>query len=287
MKAVITLIFLGAFALTLIPLGGAQAMYYVEFDGVDGESSASSESSAGSVRSDTDAEARPTRASADGEAVACTADARQCPDGSYVGRVAPSCEFAECPSEETKERDTREQDSEDMPRDKEEGSREQEESDREQASGYIKIDDVKGESRENKGIEPDEIDISVDDSRRATNFAVLLGGGNDGGEEEPSEERRSEVAKNVLVGLRERGIPAEGMSYDSERIETKVSNRIRLFGFIPITTQATVEIDSNAEVSVRYPWWSFLASGKRKSELGTEVSTNLSAVLGEMNTDTE
>ena len=30
--------------------------------------------------------------------IACTMDARQCPDGSYVGRVAPSCEFAPCPT---------------------------------------------------------------------------------------------------------------------------------------------------------------------------------------------
>lgn len=29
--------------------------------------------------------------------VACTADAKQCPDGSYVGRIAPTCEFAACP----------------------------------------------------------------------------------------------------------------------------------------------------------------------------------------------
>ncbi|MEK7639282.1 MAG: hypothetical protein AAB388_03935 [Patescibacteria group bacterium] len=30
--------------------------------------------------------------------VACTMDAKVCPDGSYVGRVAPNCEFAACPS---------------------------------------------------------------------------------------------------------------------------------------------------------------------------------------------
>ena len=30
--------------------------------------------------------------------VACTADAKQCPDGSYVSRVAPSCKFAPCPT---------------------------------------------------------------------------------------------------------------------------------------------------------------------------------------------
>lgn len=29
--------------------------------------------------------------------VACPADAKQCPDGSFVGRTAPDCEFAPCP----------------------------------------------------------------------------------------------------------------------------------------------------------------------------------------------
>lgn len=29
--------------------------------------------------------------------VACTMDAKQCPDGSYVGRSGPKCEFAPCP----------------------------------------------------------------------------------------------------------------------------------------------------------------------------------------------
>ena len=29
--------------------------------------------------------------------VACTMDAKACPDGSYVGRIAPNCEFAACP----------------------------------------------------------------------------------------------------------------------------------------------------------------------------------------------
>ena len=32
------------------------------------------------------------------ELVACTQDAKLCPDGSYVGRTEPDCEFAECPS---------------------------------------------------------------------------------------------------------------------------------------------------------------------------------------------
>jgi len=31
------------------------------------------------------------------EPVACTMDAKLCPDGSYVGRVSPKCDFAPCP----------------------------------------------------------------------------------------------------------------------------------------------------------------------------------------------
>jgi hypothetical protein len=34
---------------------------------------------------------------AEGDQVFCTMDAKICPDGSYVGRVAPRCEFAPCP----------------------------------------------------------------------------------------------------------------------------------------------------------------------------------------------
>jgi len=35
----------------------------------------------------------------DSEPVFCTMDAKQCPDGSYVGRVAPDCSFAPCPGD--------------------------------------------------------------------------------------------------------------------------------------------------------------------------------------------
>ncbi len=31
------------------------------------------------------------------EPVICTQDAKECPDGSYVGRTGPNCEFANCP----------------------------------------------------------------------------------------------------------------------------------------------------------------------------------------------
>jgi len=36
------------------------------------------------------------------EQVACTADAKLCPDGSYVGRTGANCEFASCPENNSK-----------------------------------------------------------------------------------------------------------------------------------------------------------------------------------------
>jgi len=35
--------------------------------------------------------------------IACTQEAKICPDGSSVGRIPPNCEFAECPTTTTKE----------------------------------------------------------------------------------------------------------------------------------------------------------------------------------------
>jgi hypothetical protein len=32
------------------------------------------------------------------EEIACTMEAKVCPDGTYVGRVAPYCQFAPCPN---------------------------------------------------------------------------------------------------------------------------------------------------------------------------------------------
>ncbi|HCS78848.1 TPA: hypothetical protein DIV55_03825 [Patescibacteria group bacterium] len=36
------------------------------------------------------------------DGVACTMDAKLCPDGSSVGRTGPNCEFAPCPGEITR-----------------------------------------------------------------------------------------------------------------------------------------------------------------------------------------
>jgi len=39
----------------------------------------------------------PTPTRTGGDLIACTQDVKECSDGSFVGRVAPNCEFAKCP----------------------------------------------------------------------------------------------------------------------------------------------------------------------------------------------
>lgn len=40
-----------------------------------------------------------SRAPSADEQIFCTQEAKQCPDGSYVSRTGPQCEFAQCPSQ--------------------------------------------------------------------------------------------------------------------------------------------------------------------------------------------
>ncbi len=78
-------------SLLVIALGYTQTAmaatdYLLKIDGVEGESSKSTG-------------AQLVTGTAEEKAVACTMDAKMCPDGSYVGRTAPNCAFAPCPVE--------------------------------------------------------------------------------------------------------------------------------------------------------------------------------------------
>ncbi|MHB0916082.1 MAG: Gmad2 immunoglobulin-like domain-containing protein [Thermoleophilia bacterium] len=64
-------------------VAGAAVMYLMGDDG--GSETRTATTGAVSTRGDT------------GDGVACPQDARQCADGSYVGRTGPDCEFAPCP----------------------------------------------------------------------------------------------------------------------------------------------------------------------------------------------
>ncbi len=47
-----------------------------------------------------DVTAPPKRPDPKDNPIACTMEAKQCPDGSYVGRTGPNCEFTPCPDQE-------------------------------------------------------------------------------------------------------------------------------------------------------------------------------------------
>ena len=179
------------------------------------------------------------------------------------------------------------------------------------ADYFLKIDGVEGESTESKeststskhkgkveygwkveegealqGVEPDEIDFASSSESLMTSFGVLLGGSdsdNDGEETEEekgqAETHRSEVAKIVLQTLQEDEVPMETLSLNYEEIKASLKHEIKLFGFIPVSTTATVKIDNENKIKVRFPWWAFLASGKDSDNLGQSIFNAISSIL--------
>ncbi len=175
-----------------------------------------------------------------------------------------------------------------------------------QVDAYLEIEGVEGESTETKGnvetewkveegesaplrpqritpkptpgIEPDEIDFMGDDGSNATNFGILLSGGSDEGSEE-AQESRHELGHILLQGAQEEGAPIENISLNYEKVEAKVTQPVKFLGFIPLTARATVEIDAEDRVKVRFPWWAILASGKDSEGVGERTFATLSNVL--------
>lgn len=174
-----------------------------------------------------------------------------------------------------------------------------------QTDAYLEIKGVEGESKETKGnvetewkveegesasprpqritpkptqgIEPDEIDFMGDGEPNASNFGILLSGGNDDSDE--AEESRHELGHILLQGAQEEGAPIENISLNYEKVEAKVAQPVKFLGFIPLTVKATVEIDAEDRVKVRFPWWAIFASGKDSDGVGERTFTTLSNVL--------
>lgn len=144
--------------------------------------------------------------------VACTADAKICPDGSAVGRVGPNCEFAACPGEESSdagyvkyddikgESDDRTSDVTEDPTDPEPAN----------AAGYIKIGDIKGESEDKDSVNPDGTIVNPDDEKAASGFMKI---GDIKGESDTSAAKKpkeivvvgSKVREAVEAGVEVRG----------------------------------------------------------------------------------
>jgi len=155
---------------------------------------------------------------------------------------------------------------------------------------FIKIDGVEGESEKKGNVEvqwkveegesarpgSEGLEIAAEAEALTPDFSILLGGGSD--DDESAREARSRVADILLQGMQEGDMSAEQVSMNFEKITTRVRQGLKLFGLIPVSALATVEIDAEERVTVKFPWWAFLASGKDAS-LGERVFTTLSNVL--------
>lgn len=130
----------------------------------------------------------------------------------------------------------------------------------------------------------DRVDAPSDPQPITPDFSILLGGGGGGGSDddegdELTEETRSAVADILLKGMQEEGAPSETLSLNFEKIKTTAKQSVKLFGFIPLSITATVEIDADGNAEVSYPWWSFLVGGKDGDSLGKSIVASLSNVL--------
>ena len=148
-----------------------------------------------------------------------------------------------------------------------------------EGKGKVEYDWKVEEGESAPAIEPDEIDVADDSEPITPDFGILLGGGGGGIDDDEAEEGRAAVADILLQGMQEAGMPAENVSLNFEKIKTKVSQPLKLFGIFPMSAAVTVEIDAEERVQVRFPWWAFLASGKQGDALGERVVSAISNVL--------
>ena len=123
----------------------------------------------------------------------------------------------------------------------------------------------------NTGAGQNDINAMTDPEPITPDFSILLGGGS-------SDEGRAKAAEILMQGAQEEGVPVESISLNFEKIEARVNQKVKLFGFIPATAEATVEINAKQEIKVKFPWWAYLARGKDRS-VGERVFTAISNVL--------
>jgi hypothetical protein len=168
---------------------------------------------------------------------------------------------------------------------------EKEEEEKPKSSGNVEYEwkVEEGESAPAQGI--DEVKTQDGPQPVTPDFSILLGGGGseatggvsvaagDVNGDGLTDAKRAEIAEVLKQGMQEAGVPVESLSINFEKIQTTVKHKVHLFGFIPVMAQADIEIDAKSEVQVKFPWWSFLASGADGKVLGVEVMTQLSNVL--------
>ncbi len=138
-----------------------------------------------------------------------------------------------------------------------------------------------------------EIEIlsnSVNPEPLMPDMSILLGGG--GGDEAAggvnvasgdvnglTDEQRTNVAEILKQGLMEEGAPVENVSLNFEKVSVTLTHPLKFLGVFPVQASAQADINAAGEVSVRFPWWAFLASGKDTDALASGVQSALTNVL--------
>lgn len=124
----------------------------------------------------------------------------------------------------------------------------------------------------------DSNELRAKEERRATNFGILLSGGGDT-EGVEGGDHRSEMAKIVLAAAQESNMPMESISLNYQKMDVVWNKEVRLFGFVPVTVPAHVEVDSQVQVKVRFPWWTLFASGKNSDAFGQSVADAIADIV--------
>lgn len=180
---------------------------------------------------------RDNATSSDGEDHICTMDAKQCPDGSYVGRTGPNCAFAACPGETTTGNNGN-------------GN-----------SGTNGNAEVNG----NSGLHLGSIIVSRGDVRSNAVAATS----NDWSQVRSDSDLSGYIAAQIKSDDN-----LEKVKVSSDNVAVTYKQHARFLGFLPTTLKATAMVESDGNVSVSYPWYSFLYA---KTSNVDDVETNLKA----------
>lgn len=235
-----------------------------------------------------------TSAVAPSEPMFCTADAKVCSDGSYVGRTGPDCAFAACP------RDIDDDDMGDVGVIADEVCRggDCDDDDPQLRGGYIKIDDIKGEVSERLDTDDDGDSVDTEDDMAQKRIVQPreihavgemireeIAAGNQVRGWDPknkevilrvSEIQTEEDLEDYTKALLMKGDEVESMSVRGERVHMTSTQPVKLFGFIGMSMTQEVIVDSASDgedrVEVDFPWWSFLA---KKTVSSSDIETTL------------
>lgn len=284
---VASLLFVSAVLLLAQNTAHAVTGGYIKIDDVKGESTTEAQMDSGT-------------SSNDDERVFCTADAYQCPDGSWVGRAGPNCEFV-CSGEsvEKKEIEVIEyRNGDDRGQGAEPGMQVAPSQPRVILTPVAADGSIS--ARGLAGIDIDVRDEDSDDDGLGDARASVFGAGGGSVRVDGATVRGWDAETKATVKARlaeadaqndtnDFGLSVAMHAVDHIEIETievedasatvAFTTTLRVFGVIPVRTTASATAKADGTVDTSYPWWSFLASrpeGERAGVFG-DIAAGLAA----------